>query len=280
MTDPVADTDPAPPPRSEMPTAPDGSTLRLGSSGPVVAAWQHFLLGQGYELGACDAEFGRRTDDATRRYQAAHGLTADGVAGPRTQAVAVVDGWGVHEAPPPPLTTLAPLPLSVRRQMFGAFGYTSAPMAGNPEAIRILDGWQSENIETVRVPDLAHAAGLPSGKVLLHRLAVEPFKALLSAWGDAGLLPRVLTFDGAWAPRFIRGSRTVLSNHAWGTAFDINARWNPLGARPTPVGSPGSVLGLVDIAHEYGWFWGGHFRTRADGMHFELARVPMPEVVG
>ena len=38
-------------------------------------------------------------------------------------------------------------------------------------------------------------------------------------------------YAGANAPRFIRGSKTVLGNHAFGTAFDINTAWNALGAQ-------------------------------------------------
>lgn len=73
-------------------------------------------------------------------------------------------------------------------------------------------------------------------------------------------------------PRFVRGSRTTLSNHSWGTAFDINYAWNCLGALPALRGEKGSVRELVPIAHRHGFYWGGHF-SRRDGMHFEVARV-------
>jgi hypothetical protein len=74
-------------------------------------------------------------------------------------------------------------------------------------------------------------------------------------------------------PRFIRGSRSVLSNHAYGSAFDINAAWNPLGATPADVDEKGSVIELVPLAHEFGFYWGGHFNSRPDGMHFEAAEI-------
>ena len=63
----------------------------------------------------------------------------------------------------------------------------------------------------------------------------------------------------------------MLSNHAFGTAFDINVPFNPLGARPALIGKQGSVRELVPIANEHGFFWGGHFGKRPDGMHFEVA---------
>jgi hypothetical protein len=82
----------------------------------------------------------------------------------------------------------------------------------------------------------------------------------------------MLTFDGAFAPRFIRCNNTSLSNHAFGTAFDINADENPLGAQPALPADKGCVFELVPIAHQFGFYWGGHF-SRRDGMHFEVAKV-------
>lgn len=90
---------------------------------------------------------------------------------------------------------------------------------------------------------------------------------------DAGLGDRVLSFAGSWVPRFVRGSTTNLSNHAYGSAIDINVPWNQLSTVPALKGKRGSVRELVPIANECGLYWGGHF-NRADGMHFELARVP------
>lgn len=87
-----------------------------------------------------------------------------------------------------------------------------------------------------------------------------------------GLLHLVKTYAGAYYPRFVRGSRTVLSNHSYGTAFDINVAWNGLGKTPALVGQTGSVRELVPIANKWGGYWGGHF-SRPDGMHFEVARI-------
>jgi hypothetical protein len=72
-------------------------------------------------------------------------------------------------------------------------------------------------------------------------------------------------------PIFIRGNTTTLSNHAFGTAFDINADQNSLGARPALVGQRGSTRELVPLANKWGFYWGGHFGSRPDGMHFEIA---------
>ena len=64
-----------------------------------------------------------------------------------------------------------------------------------------------------------------------------------------------------------------MSNHAFGSAFDINAEQNTLGTRPPLVGQHGSVRQLVPIANKWGFYWGGHFGGRQDGMHFEIAFI-------
>ena len=88
----------------------------------------------------------------------------------------------------------------------------------------------------------------------------------------------MLTWAGLWNPRFVRGSRRTLSNHAYASAFDINAPWNGLRRQPALVGKRGSVRELVAVANELGWWWGGHGFPpdygRKDGMHFELAVYP------
>jgi len=61
---------------------------------------------------------------------------------------------------------------------------------------------------------------------------------------------------GGYKPRFKRGVPGVLSNHAFGTAFDINVECNALGATPALFGQRGCVRELVPIAHKWGFFWG------------------------
>jgi len=70
-------------------SAPAGDAVPLpqlseGSSGRSVRALQILLTGYGYSAGAADGIFGPNTAAALRRYQQAAGLSADGIAGPRT----------------------------------------------------------------------------------------------------------------------------------------------------------------------------------------------------
>lgn len=261
--------------------------LRRNSRGDDVARWQLFLVGQSHLQGVVDGVFGPQTEQATKAFQRARGLTADGIVGPATIGAALTLGFDLGFADPergdaePILpeaqTDLQPLLTTEARQaLFGEFRFEPAPTPSNPEAIRILDGWEHENIDTVHLPQLEGKLVFgtrSSGRMRFHRLAIPQLKALWAAWEQARLLDRVLTYEGSYSPRFVRGSSTTLSNHAFGTAFDINAKWNPLGAVPALAGREGSVRELVGIANEHGFYWGGHYKTRPDGMHFEVAEL-------
>ncbi len=254
--------------------------LRVGMVGPRIFMWQSFLRGRGFDPGPTDGQFGDRTRDATIAYQTRYGLDPDGVAGQRTLLKAVSQGFELVEQPRdddrgsnfPPPPTFEPLVTNQQRaQVFGSFDFVPAPTAAEPGAVRILGNWQRDNIVKVPVPQVRNVQGARGRDYIwFHRLAARQLQALWSAWEVAGLLDRVLTYEGSFNPRFVRGSTTTLSNHAFGSGFDINYTWNKLGHRPALVGQRGSVRELVPIAHQHGFYWGGHF-GRPDGMHFEIA---------
>ncbi|MEP0914752.1 M15 family metallopeptidase [Leptolyngbya sp. GB1-A1] len=251
--------------------------LERGSIGEAVERWQNFLIGQDMLKDIADGRFGQKTENATKAYQSSKGLTPDGRVGPKTYAKALEDGFdGVTiDTDFPPKPNFPPLVgTSDRQAIFGKFEYRANPRPDNPEAIEILGTWESNNIIRVELPDFQTITGAPSsGKMTFHRLAAPQLEGLWKAWQAKDLLSLILTFGGSFVPRFIRGSRTVLSNHAFGSAFDINVAWNPLGHTPALVEQKGSVRLLVPIANEYGFYWGGHFNNRKDGMHFEVAKI-------
>src|SRR5438552_2451662 len=138
----------------------------------------------------------------------------------------------------PPKPSFAPLVSNAQREeIFGSFRYVPAPTRESPEAIHILDGWEEKNIVRVPIPQMAKR-GLGSG-MPFHRLGVTQLQGMWDSWEKSGLLPLVLEFDGSFNARFVRGSHTVISNHGWGCAFDINYEGNELGREPAPVGVKG-----------------------------------------
>lgn len=253
-------------------------------TGSDVEQWQQFLTGLKYNPGGTDGTFGPQTQKATAEFQSREGLGVDGAVGRDTLAKAIAMGFGdiqddgVTEETGSAWPAKPSFPPASGKTLFGTFAFTPAPVPGNPEAITITDGWATKNIAMVVVPQLKGVAGGPSnGKIPFNVRAAAQLQDLWTAWEAAGLLPLILSWGGSWAPRFIRGSRTVLSNHAWGSAFDINYQWNGLGTQPALVDQPGSVRKLVQLANDNGFFWGGHFGGpftpggRPDGMHFEIA---------
>lgn len=59
--------------------------LRNGSQGPAVRSLQQLLTAKGYDTQGIDGDFGANTEKALEKYQAAKGLTADGICG--------IDSW-------------------------------------------------------------------------------------------------------------------------------------------------------------------------------------------
>jgi len=259
------------------------NVIRLGDRGISVMAWENFLCGLGYYNVEVDGVFDDKTKRATSEFQRANGLVADGVVGPRTYALAMTLGFpGVEDKStdesgpnwPPVPKDLSPVNQASRERLFGKFSYVPSPSAVNPEGIQITDDWAKTNIDWVEIPQLRGVQGAPKdGRIQFHVKAAAQLQALWAAWEKAGLLPLVLSYGGSWVPRFIRGSRSVLSNHSWGTAFDVNVAWNGLGAVPALVGAKGSVRRLVPLAVEHGFYWGGFYQNRPDGMHLEVGKI-------
>jgi peptidoglycan hydrolase-like protein with peptidoglycan-binding domain len=255
--------------------------LRLGSRGAMVKAWEIFLIGEKLDPGEPDGIFTGKTEEATRAFQAKAKIEADGVVGRETLRKAIDHGFELMEEPTadmtgsnfPPRPPFPPLVLNAQRQaVFGAYAYVSDPKPRNPEHIRILGTWEQDNIVDVPIPQLKKTrigSAAPSS-IRFHRLAAAQLAGMWREWEEAKLLDRILSFAGGFEPRFVRGSLTTLSNHSFGSAFDINAEWNERGHRPALVGEKGCTRELVPIAHRWGFWWGGHFST-PDGMHFEVA---------
>lgn len=161
---------------------------------------------------------------------------------------------------------------SEKNTLFGKLKYS--PWFGKGP-ISITNEWDKNNLVKVFLPQLqginTYASVPHSGHIQINKNIEIQYKMLWHAWEQEGVLEKVISWGGGYAPRKVRGSYLSLSNHAYGTAFDINYNQNSLGNEPARKSEKGSVYELVGIAHEHGFYWGGHF-SRKDGMHFEVAK--------
>lgn len=78
--------------------------------------------------------------------------------------------------------------------------------------------------------------------------------------------------DWGYAYRPVRGQTTGLSNHASGTAIDLNATKHPLGKAGTFTKEQVKIIN--QLCSKYGIRWGGGYIHRPDEMHFEITETP------
>jgi D-alanyl-D-alanine carboxypeptidase-like protein len=182
------------------------------------------------------------------------------------------------EAPTPVDRPMRPLPIPLtheeRVRIFGHFDFTPYPLPGDPEHIRIKQPWEFDHLVTVQLP----FSGSGATHARVHKLIAKQFSDLFEAWRQAGLLKQILTFDGAFYARYKRGraggGEDALSNHSWGTAFDLNAPWNRMGTRGADLGRQGSTRQLIPLALKFGFLNGVQFADPyCDAMHFEAFQV-------
>lgn len=111
---------------------------------------------------------------------------------------------------------------------------------------------------------------LPGGRVALRKGDVSVVLLWVAQRFHETVEP--LVWPGTWgyAERPIRGSSSTLSNHASGTALDLNAPAHPLGRsgtfRPDQVRAIRSILDFCEGVVR----WGGDYSGRKDEMHFEI----------
>jgi Putative peptidoglycan binding domain/D-alanyl-D-alanine carboxypeptidase len=131
------------------------------------------------------------------------------------------------------------------------------------------NGWRAgsradANVATFRVP------GYPNVLLPINRDAAPALLAMARWWFDNVEKP-VMPGCWGWANRLIKGG-TQTSNHASGTAIDLNAPNHPLGKRGTVPANKRAAIAAK--AAQLGLRWGGTYTGRADEMHFEVNVSP------
>ncbi len=136
------------------------------------------------------------------------------------------------------------------------------------------NGWPAYSSGThrdlVAIPEVA--GRVRRGDVaLIFTYLIARFIVLVEPVREAAGQPQD---DWGWASRPIRGKTTDLSNHASGTAIDLNATRHPLGKVGTFT--PAQVRGIRTILAELDGVvrWGGDYPGRKDEMHFEINATP------
>ena len=119
---------------------------------------------------------------------------------------------------------------------------------------RLKAAMETRQIGPIRVTMLRPA--LDSLDRVVERLRVEE-PEIYTALGTAGAL----------CARFVRGSSSSVSSHAWGAAIDLT-----LEGALDRFANGETQFGLVILAeffNDEGWFWGAGY-GREDSMHFEV----------
>lgn len=277
-----------------MAEEPKYGDIDKGKNGPV-RKLQTKLKDAGHDPGEIDGKFFDDTLAAVNAFRKEGGL--DPIPKPKPEPTKEVKAQPVAklnlEALPESVATSKGDPTEAgpsikylgdddRRGLFGRFKFTPYPANEAGQVIHVLDdpatgkNWADTNLVTVEIPQLKKMLlnGKPhtSGKVTVHKLIVPQLLAMFEKIEADGMLHYFITYEGAHNPRYIRGSKTSLSNHAYGTALDFNAEWNGMGKEPAKVGEKGSLRELVPYFEAFGFYWGGYF-SRKDGMHIEAAKV-------
>lgn len=119
----------------------DASTLYNGCRGEEVKRMQQALIDQGYLGGYADGIFGRNTENAVRKFQAKHRLTADGLAGKKTLALL----YGASSS------SSAASAQAASSSASSSAAASASPAAASAPASSSKNGLFSGNYETLRI---------------------------------------------------------------------------------------------------------------------------------
>ncbi len=220
--------------------------FKIGSQSDNVSNIQSALKALGLYQGIIDGVFGEKTQNAVIEFQKKRKLNADGIVGPIT--------WEIlfPKTLPHLPEILVPRSRDEVYQLFGDpldSGYWKAygGFCETPSELNHVFSYQLEG----------------KNGFWCNKLLIPLFQNVYNSIALAGLSNKLISFDGCWNVRYIRGGNQ-LSMHSWGIAVDHNAQTNSLG-------SEGDMnMDIVEIFESEGFFWGGNFK-RKDPMHFEFS---------
>lgn len=165
------------------------------------------------------------------------------------------------------LTDEVKLPVGLNAGLQGTGNAYMLALLGNP---RSSYGADCRAVTNPKLLKLLVTDSIGPFRVTGIRPAVESLKQVFAeikvarpaeyaALGSAGML----------CARLVRGSKSSISNHSWGTAIDftLNKVLDQRGDNMVQYG----LTTIAPIFNKHGWYWGAMFSTE-DGMHFECSR--------
>lgn len=108
--------------------------------------------------------------------------------------------------------------------------------------------------------------GVIPKRIYCNRDLVKPLEQAFKNLIQRNKVSELKTWDGCFNIRKKRGLASM-SLHSWGLAIDVNAAWNGLGKEPQ------LSSGFVKCFTDAGFDWGGTWKNRPDGMHFQLSKI-------
>jgi intein/homing endonuclease len=205
--------------------------IQKGEKNDYVGNWQLFLRGEGIYFGLVDNDFGNGTHEATIKFQQKYKLEADGKVGEATYKKAIELGFVYEEDDNdenkksllfPPKPDFNPIVgNATREKIFGKIQFIPTPSASNPEGIKIVNDFESKNIVRVNLPALSKATGGKFTAMRWHKSTEHQLAKFFEKLEKENLHTRILSFAGSFYPRFIRGSKTQLSNHCLTAKQDV-----------------------------------------------------------
>lgn len=124
---------------------------------------------------------------------------------------------------------------------------------------------QSKNMVMWDIPTELEIGVIPK-RLYCNKDIVGPLTQAFKSLIDTGYVKELKTWDGCFNIRKKRGL-TSMSLHSWGIAIDVNAFENGLNKIPK------LSSGFVKCFKDAGFLWGGDWKNRCDGMHFELKNI-------
>lgn len=145
------------------------------------------------------------------------------------------------------------------------------------ESPQKLQAFQRQNMGMLDFSDYSKVNKRLPNKIYCNKIIMEDLCKVFNDLVRTKLINEIISYDGCFNPRYIRGleHKKLLSNHAFGTALDLNATQNPLGKSREEciaLGLKPFSLGFIQIWGEYNFLSGEKFR-RKDLMHFEYTKL-------